>query len=233
MKRLYLTVEGQTEQAFAKRVLVLHLAQFHVMLHSPRLTGLHRRRRGRIPRGGLLNTFAHTQSDIRTWLLEDRSPDARFSMMVDLYSLPTDFPGYATGMAQPAGRPQAIALERALSAEIAYARFLPYLQVHEYEALVLVDPLRIATLYEAAMPALRALSDECSRYASPEEINHGQHSHPKHRIQQVAPNYDENVAGPLLVEEIGLAAIRTQCPHFNAWLTRLENLDLTSSSNET
>ncbi len=29
---------------------------------------------------------------------EDKSADARFSMMVDLYSLPTDFPGYDDAM---------------------------------------------------------------------------------------------------------------------------------------
>ena len=46
MKRLYLTVEGQTEAAFAVGVLQDHLANFNVFLHPPRFTGLHRRRRG-------------------------------------------------------------------------------------------------------------------------------------------------------------------------------------------
>src|SRR5580698_5004524 len=101
MKRLYLTVEGQTEAAFASAVLTPHLTNFNVFLFPPRFTGLHRRRRGRIPRGGLLHTFGHALADMRTWLKEDPSSDARFSMMVDLYSLPNDFPGYAAGMAQP------------------------------------------------------------------------------------------------------------------------------------
>ena len=57
MKRLYLTVEGQTEAAFALSVLQPHLAACNVFLHPPRFTGLHRRRRGRIPGGGLLHTF--------------------------------------------------------------------------------------------------------------------------------------------------------------------------------
>jgi hypothetical protein len=80
MKRLYLTVEGQTEAAFATNVLSPHLANFNVFLYPPRFTGLHRRRRGRIPQGGLLNTFAHAFADMRTWLKEDQSADARFSM---------------------------------------------------------------------------------------------------------------------------------------------------------
>jgi len=225
MKRLYLTVEGQTEAAFATSVLVPHLTAFNVFLSSPRFTGLHRRRRGRIPQGGLLNTFAHALADMRNWLRDDQSPEARFSMMVDLYSLPQDFPGYAVGMAKPTGKEQADTLQQALAAEIADVRFIPYLQLHEYEALVLVDPRRIATLYEVSTAQLNALCQECGRYATPEEIDHGRQSHPKYRIQQHFPEYDENVAGPLIAENIGLPVLRQRCPHFAEWLTRLENLD--------
>lgn len=52
MKRLYLTVEGQTEEQFALKVVQPHLVNFNVFLHPPRFMGPHGRRRGRIPRGG-------------------------------------------------------------------------------------------------------------------------------------------------------------------------------------
>ena len=68
MKRLHLTVEGQTEAAFAINVLTDHLANFGVYLTRPRFTGLHKRRGGRIPQGGLLQTFGPALADIRTWL---------------------------------------------------------------------------------------------------------------------------------------------------------------------
>jgi Domain of unknown function (DUF4276) len=225
MKRRYLTVEGQTEAAFASRVLTPHLTDFNVFLFSPRFTGLHGRRRGRIPQGGLLNTFAHALADIRTWLKEDQSVDARFSMMVDLYSLPNDFPGYANGMAKPTGREQANALKQSLAAEVGDSRFIPYLQVHEYEALVLVDPSRIASIYDLPHSQIEALCQECSFFSTPEDINHGQHSHPKYRIKKRVGDYDENIAGPLLAEAIGLAKLREHCPLFCEWLTRLEQLD--------
>jgi hypothetical protein len=226
VKRLYLTVEGQTEAAFATTVLTPHLANCNVFLNPPRFTGLHRRRRGRIPQGGLLNTFAHALADMRTWLTEDQSPDARFSMMVDLYSLPHDFPGHAAGMAMPTGRQKADALQQSLAQVVADARFVPYLQCHEFEALVLVDPPRIGTLYEVPSAQLQALCQECAAFATAEDINLGQHSHPKSRIEQRVQGYDENVAGPLLAEEIGLATLRVQCPHFGEWLTGLERLDM-------
>lgn len=225
MKRLYLTVEGQTEAEFAKRVLTPHLAGFNVFLSPPRFTGLHRRRRGRIPRGGLLGTFSHALSDMKSWMKEDRSADARFSMMVDLYSLPSDYPGYADGMAQQSGKQKADALQSSLAQEIGDARFVPYLQCHEFEALVLVDPSRISTLYESRAAQIADLTTECAMFASPEDINLDRNSHPKVRIHERVPSYDENVAGPLLAEDIGLATLREKCRHFGEWLTRLERLD--------
>jgi hypothetical protein len=225
MKRLYLTVEGQTEQAFAVNVLTPHLVNFNVFLTKPRLTGLHDRRRGRIPQGGLLHTFDHAKADMQRWMKEDQSVDARFSMMVDLYSLPQDFPGYAVGMAKPTGREKAQALQQSLALGMADTRFIPYLQCHEFEALVLVDPSRIGILYDVSQSQLETLCEECSGFATPEDINLGQHSHPKYRIKQRIQDYDENVAGPMLTEDIGLQALREKCPHFAEWLTRLENLD--------
>ena len=212
MKRLYLTVEGQTEAAFANDVLMPHLTAFGVFLYPSRFTGLHGRRRGRIPRGGLLGTFQHAVSDMRRWLKEDRSADARFSMMIDLYGLPRDFPGYDEGTTRPTGWEQAVTLEQSLASAIGDTRFIPYLQVHEFEALVLADPRQIESIYEGHATGVAELCDDCSAFGSPEQINHGHYSHPKYRIKQKVPRYDENVAGPLLTGNIGLPSLREKCP---------------------
>jgi hypothetical protein len=137
MKNLYLTVEGQTEEAFALELRQPHLAAFGVFLWAPRFTGPHGRRHGRFPRGGMFNTFRHTLEDMRRWLKENHSPDARFSMMVDLYGLPRDFPGYANAIAHDDCYRQVQLLGDAIAEELGDARFIPYLQLHEFEALVL------------------------------------------------------------------------------------------------
>ncbi len=225
MKNLYLTVEGQTEEAFAREMLQPHLSGLNVFLWPPRFTGPHGRRRGRIPRGGMLHTFRHALEDMRRWLREVRSADARFSMMVDLYHLPHDFPDYADAMAHPDCYQQAEALETALAQELGDPRFIPYLQVHEFEALVLSVPQQFADWFEDRQAALAALAAVCAPFESPERIDHGLHSHPKARIEQHFDDYDENVHGPLLAEAIGLVTLRERCPHFGQWLTRLEQLD--------
>lgn len=225
MKRLMLTVEGQTEAAFITKVLAPHLANFNVITGKPRLTGLHKRRRGRIPTGGMLNTFGHALADMQTWLSEDQADDARFSMMVDLYSLPNDFPGYASAMSINDPYDQVKALEASLDAVINDSRFVSYLQLHEFEALVLVDPERISCLYEGYDRQLRKLAEECAEFSTPERINHGQHTHPKYRIKQVVSDYHENVDGPELADDIGIDSLRRRCKHFHDWLITLENLD--------
>ncbi len=224
MKRLYLTVEGQTEQAFAVTVLGPHLAKYGIGVHKPRLTGLHARRRGRIPTGGLLNTFAHSLGDIRRWMKEDTSPDAYFSTMVDLYSLPKDFPGYDQASKLTDPHLQAAKLEEALANELAGHRFIPYLQVHEFEALVLADTNCFLRWFDDAQEHVLLLNEECALFDTPEHINQGQLTHPKARIKKHIKDYDENVDGPALADKIGIDAIKKRCPHFAQWVTRLEQL---------
>jgi len=225
MKRLYMTVEGQTEAAFVEDVLIEHLAGFRVNVWRPRFTGPSPRRRGHIPSGGMFNRFVHAIEDIRRWLKEDQSPDARFSMMVDLYELPSDFPGYEEASLQNDCYRRAEILEKAIFDQLGDNRFIPYLQVHEFEALVLTDARQLADLYQVRGGQLDRLVADCAMFPSPERINLGRQSHPKYRIKTVVQDYDENVAGPLVASAIGLATLRLQCPHFGEWLTRLEQMD--------
>jgi len=223
MTRLYMTVEGQTEQAFVSAVLVPHLATCGVYLAKARRTGMESRGGGRIPKGGMAK-FAQPLRDMKYWLREQKSPDARFTMMVDLYDIPNDFPGYekAAGLSDPYRRVEV--LEKALADEMGDDRFIPYLQVHEFEALVLSKPEMFESLFDDSQKATEKLVEMCGRYKTPEQINEGQHTHPKARIQKLFPDYHENVDGPLLAHDIGLETMRKACPHFDQWLTTLEKL---------
>ena len=61
-------------------------------------------------------------------------------------------------------------------------------------------------------------------FSSPEEINDSPQTHPSRRIVDLMPNYQEPLFGNLAALEIGLGRIRAECPHFRAWLERLEQL---------
>ena len=190
-----------------------------------RLTGPHGRRDGRILQGGMFYTFAHALADMKRWLLEDTSSEAQFSMMVDLYSLPHDVPGHAEAMVLADPYAQAEMLEAALDDAMQEQRFIPYIQVHEFEAPLLSAPGRFSERFEQREKQIAMLRVECNRFASPELINDGQHTHPKARIKKYFADYGAKADGPLLAQAIGLHQIRQKCPHFDQWLTTLENLD--------
>ena len=93
-------------------------------------------------------------------------------MMVDLYSLPHGFPGFEAGMKCATGGEHATALEESLAASLGDTRFIPYLQVHDNETLVLVEPTHLSQLYDVKRHDLDELTNQCAAYATPEDINH-------------------------------------------------------------
>lgn len=225
MTRLYLFAEGATEQTFADAVLKPHLAGLGVFLRPPVLIA-HAKKKGRVHRGGG-RKYAPMRNDIVRFLAQDKGGDVFFTTMIDLFAIPADFPGLADAEKlrhSPDKRAQF--LEQAFANDISDARFLPYLQLHEYEAYLFSDVRWFAYFYdhhEQAIAALKAIADA---HATPELIDDGQHSSPSKRIIAQLPDYEDakSAVGPQIAELIGLALIRDRCPHFNAWLSRLENL---------
>ena len=65
---------------------------------------------------------------------------------------------------------------------------------------------------------------DARRETPPEDINDDPHSAPSKRILTVWPDYQKTFHGPLIACDIGLDVIRAACPHFSAWLRRLEAL---------
>jgi len=100
-------------------------------------------------------------------------------------------------------------------------RLLPYLSLHEFEALLLADPGEIGTSLSGQTSRLE---EEVSGFRSPEEIDEGPETHPAARIVRLLPSYRKAVHGPLAAARIGLKSMRQRCPHFDNWVTRLERL---------
>lgn len=224
MARVYVTAEGKTEQAFAVNLLQPHLAGFGVFLTKPRPAAIGRKK-GRVHRGGVVR-YLPFKEDLQRWLREDRSPDLRFTTMIDLYALPRDFPGTSEADKVKDIYARVAALEDALARDIADDRFIPYVQLHEFEALLLSDPRAFACRYAGHRKAIEALCELCRQYKSPELIDDNQNTAPSKRIGREIPEYlaAKATAGPIIAMDIGLQTIRAKCPHFHQWLTKLEGL---------
>ena len=222
MIRLHITAEGQTEQAFAKRVLVPHLAGFDVFVDARCVLTSKDKRAAREYRGGLLR-YEKAKKDICAWLKEDGHAECRFTTMFDLYALPNDFPGYAEAMSKNDPYERVGVLERKMAEDIGDSRFIPYIQLHEFEALILADPKQLDWEYlEHGVPISNLISMTGGQ--NPELINDGPATAPSKRILDEIPEYDKATAGVAVAEKIGLPMLRRKCRHFDDWLARLEQL---------
>jgi hypothetical protein len=222
MIRLHITSEGMTEQNFAKKILTPHLAGYNIFVDARSVRTKTDKRAAKEYRGGLLN-YEKAKKDLAAWMKEDHHGECRFTTMFDLYALPNDFPGYAESYDQRDPYERIKILEERMAADINDRRFVPYIQLHEFETLILADPQRLSWKYlEHDTPIHNLISMVGCQ--NPELINDGQETAPSKRILKEIPEYDKATAGPIVAERIGLPALRARCAHFHEWLSRLEQL---------
>ncbi|MFM6189641.1 DUF4276 family protein [Planktothrix sp.] len=223
MIRLHIIAEGPTEEKFVKTILTEHLGYFNISTDVHCITT--KRTRTEQVRGGL-PSYQNIKKDIILWLKEDKHPEARFTTMCDLYALPNDFPKFedAQKISDPYQKIQY--LENALFDDIHDSRFIAYIQLHEFEALILSDPIKLEERFPDYQSKVQELVSLCESFESPELINDGKLTAPSKRIIQAIPRYKGAKASvaPLMAQKIGLETIRKKCPHFNQWIERLENL---------
>ena len=110
---------------------------------------------------------------------------------------------------------------RTMSAGFDSSRFIPFVTMHEFEALLFSDCERFALGVGRREIAnrLQAIRDS---FASPEEIDDSPDTAPFKRILALVPGYQKPLMGTLAALEIGLATMRAECPHFDGWLKRLK-----------
>jgi hypothetical protein len=221
MIRLHLLVEGATERTFVNEVLKPALSCLNIFPDARCVqTG---RKRGKVHKGGITN-YIKLKSDLQRWLKQDRHIDARFTTMIDFYALPNDFPGYEESRKPADSNKRIEILENHLKADIGDHRFIPYIQQHEFEALLFAEPTKFAIAYPDRENEIQQLVKVRSEFVSPEDIN--ENTAPSKRIQAIFQDYAKlkPTVGPLIAMEIGLAKIRAENPHFNEWLNKLEQL---------
>lgn len=223
MIRLNVIVEGQTEETFVNRILGPYLGVLNVFVSARRVeTG---RKRGRIFRGGMIS-YLKAKKDIELWMKEDKGDDARFTTMFDFYRLPDDFPGFEEAKQKFDPYEKIKIIEEKFKSDIAPLRFIPYLQLHEYEALLFSDIDKLHYYYIDHNSQLNKLKQDISGITNPELINDNPEAAPSKRIIKYLPSYEKEkpAAGPIIAEHIGLQKIRSKCQHFNAWVSLLESL---------
>lgn len=231
MKRLHIIAEGQTEESFVKKVLVNHLGGYNVSTDVRCvLTSKDKHRIDIQYRGGLVG-YEKAKNDIMQWLNEEgNNNDVFFTTMFDLYALPDDFPRVEEANHNIDPYEKVRILEEALGQDINDRRFIPYIQLFEFETLLFTNPQKFEIEYFNSGKQIAELQTIVDEKGNPELINGGKETAPSKRIIKVFPDYANNkpAIGSMVAQEIGIDKLKKSCKHFAEWIGKLENLDKTT-----
>lgn len=218
MDRCRLLVEGQTEETFVNQTLAPHLYAlgFHEVV--PVVVATKRIASGGKHAGGI-GGWEKLRNDIRLLL---RDSGALVTTMVDFYGLPPDVPGMTT-LDPSWDAPRRVGhVEAAISDALGDpGNFDAHVMMHEFEALLYSDPDAVGTHFgdDGIAAAMEADLVECGE---PELVDNGPDTAPSKRVGKHRPGYLKTTDGPTILDDIGLPALRNRCPHFDAWLERIE-----------
>ncbi len=228
MIRLYFYVEGQTEQEYVKRVLQPHLAAHGVQVMGAVLAASGRKH-GLVSRGGG-NRYQPMRKDLGNLLRQDAATEVRFTTMFDLYALGRTykgFPGWDEAEKQrQLPRERVLALEKAFGDDVGDFRFIPHIQLFEFETILLCEPGHFTLVYDKADAGIAALQAAVAEATSPELVNDGELTAPSKRISEHFPDYrgQKTTVGAELAHCVGIDLTRRLCLHFDQWLRQLEAL---------
>ena len=205
MIRLAVSVEGQTEEEFIKRVLAPHLWGYGV---DP-CPVLVRNRCGNV-------TVQSLSGDMATlyWNFDF------VTSLVDFYG----FKNKGVATLEELERQILDGMDSKIIGSWDQSHAFPYVQQYEFEGLLFSDVDVFALTVNARGTSVEELRKVRSEFTTPEEINDHYETAPSKRIERAVPGYRKVVHGPLIAEQTGLTVIRGECPRFNNWLMRLESL---------
>ncbi len=202
MKRLAVSVEGETEENFVNGVLSPLLRDKGMMVEPVLLKG-----NVTVSRlGGEMARLLHNRDFVTS--------------LVDLYGFGDK--QHAETCTQLEAR---ITTAVRANTRIGYDpnRVVPYVQQYEFEALLFADVSAFSVLPFASDRSVQDLREIRGQFSTPEDIDDSPDTAPSKRIERVVRRYNKPRDGYLVAEEIGMAKIRAECPRFNDWVTRLES----------
>jgi len=223
--RVNVVAEGKTEMKFAKELLNQFFCGKPIIDARCVLTSRNNRSNYE-HRGGMTN-YARAKNDILNWLREDQS--AYVTTMFDFYGLPNDFPGYEDikSCHTPLERVEYLELKMKedIEADLADSvpnRFIPYIQLHEFEALLYADLSLLEDDYLNDIDAIRKLRKKTAD-TPPEDINNGFETAPSKRLLN-AIKYKKGSTPVAWLEKITIDKVASCCPHFSDWIGKLSKL---------
>ncbi|NUM70706.1 MAG: DUF4276 family protein [Ignavibacteriaceae bacterium] len=210
-------VEGQTEERFVKNNLDPWLFENFNTNIQPVTYTTKVNPSGKHYKGGGLN-FTKMTDQIERLL---RSPQYHFvTTFIDYYALPDEFFG-DMDISGKSDLQKANMAEQHMSNKLGSAKFIPYIQMFEFEALLFSCPDSLLRIYPERKESARNLISEASSYSTPEEINDGPETHPSARLEKCFPGYGKILDSQQILKTCSIGKIREKCPRFDRWIQKL------------
>ena len=213
-RSIYIIVEGQTEEQFVNELIQPYFYNKHDFPSViPRLLGVSGHK------GGAVN-FGRYRLDVELLLKQEKSTIV--TSLIDFYKLGTDFPKYKEAKKHNQVESQVALLENACTEAICNNRFVPYIQLHEFEALLFSAKRGFEWFGSLSAKQLAAIEKIITQFPNPELINDSYQTAPAKRLEKIMPSYDKVLQGNIIALENGFQVILNQCPRFSAWIAKLE-----------
>lgn len=220
MKRVHCIVEGQTEVRVFYSILapyVLSKTGVSIEITPIKHSG-----------GGIVK-YSKLLPELRNHLKENHKIVTTF---FDYYGIleKHDFPNYKEAkIDQKIAKLGVEIMENGLKESLAsqginVKNFIPYIQLHEFEALLFSSNEGFEFQYDNEK-VLRELKNVAIRYESPEDINDSPLTAPSKRIISILEKneeiYEKVIDGEAIATIIGIEVIMEKCPRFKKWVETL------------
>jgi hypothetical protein len=215
MKRIIIICEGATEVEFCKDILYPYFIEKRTHLQPVLIK----------KSGGGIIPWPALKKQILTHLLQDKM--AYVTTFIDYYGIPArfGFPEWESAHRIPDKNQRMDFLEEAMLRSLEDAiryRFLPYLQLHEFEG-ILFNDMRVFTsqIDDTEFTDKVELARVINEYPNSELINDTPDNAPSKRLKRLIRGYNKVIYGAILAREIGLEKIKAKNPRFNSWIDKL------------
>lgn len=214
MKKLIIICEGPTEKFFCKHLLEEHFKSLGIELEYPLISHSN---------GGIVK-WKYLKPQIENSLIDESCYVTTF---IDYYGIESHhaFPEWDTAHEESDKSRRMNILQEGMHADLSEeikGRFIPYIQLHEFEALVFSNYAAFEDYYEEREANFVKLAEVCMQNPNPETINDSPMTAPSKRLITHIKRYNKIAHGVDLCKSIGLKTIREKCPRFNEWITKLE-----------
>ncbi|NOZ34138.1 MAG: DUF4276 family protein [Chlorobi bacterium] len=218
MKRIIIICEGETEQEFCKDVLLPYFISKNIQIQAP----LIKKSKGGIVKWNVL------KKEIETYLKNE--PEVFVTLLIDFYGIKNKhkFPHWNEITKIQNKQNQLTKLEAEMQKDIDNSvnqRFIPYIQLHEFEGLLFCNKNIFDRNFERnEFKDYNYLIETIDNFPNPEDINDGKNTAPSKRLERIIEGYNKIVFGSMIAEEIGLKTIREKATRFNIWINNLEDI---------